>query len=115
MPLVALPPEVIARVLSHLPACAIKRVAQTYNKYITAVCLTRPALIRHLREHKNAHRMLNLFTTERSLLDPWEWLSHIPEQTFHESGLDEVFGSYSAPPDHYHPCLDYLDLRDDLL
>jgi hypothetical protein len=111
--LLNLPDEVLSMVLGHMPGGAVERVARTYNKRLTDLCRATPIMRYCIQERKNARNMLSLFGRGAGgTVAPWGLADDVHEYVFENLELD-TFGPYSEPPEHFHPCLDYMNLRGD--
>jgi hypothetical protein len=108
--LLSLPTETISRILAYLRPSEIERVARTYNKTVTEICL--PLLRGRVATARNLRKMVALFGTPDRLN-----LSGQLEKTYASAGLSLEWGPFSAPalpPERQYTTLEYLNLCGDL-
>jgi hypothetical protein len=108
--LLSLPTEMISRILSYLRPSEIERVARTYNKTVTEICL--PLLRGRAATARNARKMVTLFGAPHGV-------NHFGPlvMNYALAGLSLEWGPFSAPalpPERQYTALEYLNLCGDL-
>jgi hypothetical protein len=114
MLLFELPADILLIIILYLPGRAVESIARTYNRRLVALCLSLPIVQHRVRERQNERRMLCLFPTRSDEeASQWRYTLNGFDRAFQKLGLN-AFGPYSEPPYGFHPCLDYMDLCDEV-